>query len=173
MKFSKLKKLAGVFFALVLGTSVAFSQGKQNRYMGNNNVQERFNINQLNDLSEQQKKAITELNEKHMTKMAELREKRQSEYDPASKTGIRDEMLESILAHRNSIKQILKPEQQKQFDLLILKKDLLFAGIPRMNKGMGNRQGWRNNTTRECYCFNGNRCQGCQGRCKNGFGRTQ
>ncbi len=151
MKISMLKQLAGVFLALVLGTTTLFSQGRQNGFRWNNSFQQGLCINQLNDLTDQQRKTIDELKDKHFSVMAELREKRVSAANPESRISLRDEMLESILVFRKDVYGVLNPAQQKQFDLINLKKEFSTKG----NFGTNNRMGNGNNQGNG-FCRNGN-----------------
>ena len=169
MKISKLNRLTGVFFALVLGTTISFSQGKN--YMNSQNI--RGNgycyLNGIDNLSEKQKAAIQDLSEKHRSSMAELREKRFSESDPDKKSGIRTEMLESILAYRDKVKSLLTPEQQKQFDLAMLEKEFRGGGRNGMGQGYGNRHGWRKGPGRSMNCCMNSGCDRNRGGNGNGF----
>ena len=117
MKFSKLKKLAWVFFALALTTTTLYAQGWRN---GNRpfNGQNNNCINQISGLSDEQKTKIDVLNETHQAKMAELRTQRQSTSDALEKSEIRTTMLKNVKAHRDDIKSLLTNEQQKEFDAL-------------------------------------------------------
>jgi hypothetical protein len=169
MKFSKLNKLAGAFFALVLGTSTLFSQGRQYRYMWENNVQQKTCINQPDGLSDQQKKTIDELRDKHFSAMAELHDKRQSATETEVKTSIRDEMLESILSFRKAVYNVLNPEQQKQFDLIHLKKEFSKKGNSGMNFCMENSPSRGNGICKRNRNFNGNNGANHRGRFRQGY----
>ena len=149
MKTSKLQKFAWVFFALATATTTVFAQGWRNGNNGNNG-QNMVCLEQISDLSEDQKTKIQELEKVHQQEMAELREQRRSTADAIEKNDIRGKMLRNVKAHREEVKNLLNEEQQKQFGQL-------FSGTTnyRNQRGNGNLRG---------------RCQ-YQGR--QGFGRGQ
>ena len=183
MKLSKLQKLAWVFFALALTTTTVFSQGWRNgnRYYQNQNGN---CLNYITDLSEKQQKQITEMEEKHQKEMAELRVKRRSSFDAIEKNEIRGEMLKKVEAHRNSVKNILNEEQQKQYDQLHAYgfygrgQNFAYQNGIRNFQGRGNLSGGRGfvrgNRGGQCYA-NGNgsgRGAGrfCRGNYRGGYG---
>jgi len=149
MKTSKLSKFAWVFFALALGTTTVFAQGWRN---GNKtfSYQNQVCLNQISDLSDDQKSKILEMNKIHQEKMAELREQRQATADAIEKNDIRGKMLKKVKAHREEVKNLLNEEQKIQYDQLFTS-----------TSNTQNRPG--NGNFRGC-------CQ-CQGR--QGFGRNQ
>jgi len=117
MNVSKLSKLAWVFFALALGTTTVFAQGRGN---GNRSVNCQNNscINRVSGLNDNQKTKIDGLNETHQAKMDELRTKRQSTTDAIEKSEIRTTMLKNVKAHRDEVKSLLTAEQQKEWETL-------------------------------------------------------
>jgi Spy/CpxP family protein refolding chaperone len=117
MKFSKLQKFAWVFFALATASTTVFAQGWRN---GNNgtNGQNLVCLEQISDLSEDQKSKIQELEKIHQEKMAELREQRRSTADAIEKNDIRGTMLRNVKAHREEVKNLLNEKQQKQYNEL-------------------------------------------------------
>lgn len=114
MNISKLSKFAWAFFALVLGTATVFGQGRRN---ANNvwNNQNQVCINQILDLSDDQKTKILEMNNIHQKEMAELRDERRSTIDEIEKNEIRGTMLKTVKTHREEVKSLLTESQQKQF----------------------------------------------------------
>ncbi len=117
MKTSKLQKLAWAFFALTLTATSVFSQGRNN---GNRNLQNQnvLCLEQISDLSEQQKSQIAAMEKSHQESMAEFRVNRRSTSNSIEKTKIREEMLKSVETHQNSVKNLLTENQQKEYDLL-------------------------------------------------------
>jgi len=117
MNFSKLTKLAWVFFALAVTSTTLFAQGLGNRKQAGNG-QNNNCINQLSGLTNEQKTKIDGLNEAHQSKMDELRTKRQAANDAIEKSEIRTTMLKNVKVHRDEVKSLLTAEQQKEYDLL-------------------------------------------------------
>ncbi len=117
MRISKLQKFAWAFFALALATTTVFAQGYGNRNRVNNN-KTGVCLEQISDLTEQQKTKIQELEQKHQTEMAELRDNRRGTVDAIEKNEIRGEMLKKVKAHRNEVKQLLTASQQEQYETL-------------------------------------------------------
>ncbi len=117
MRISKLRKFAWAFFALALATTTVFAQGYGNRNRVNNN-KTGVCLEQITDLTEQQKTKIQELEQKHQTEMAELRDNRRGTVDAIEKNDIRGEMLKKVKAHRNEVKQLLTASQQEQYEAL-------------------------------------------------------
>ncbi len=117
MKTSKLQKLAWAFFALTLTATTVFSQGRNN---GNRNFQNKdiICLEQISELSEQQKTQITAMEKSHQETMDKFRKERRSTTNLLEKNEIRGEMLKSVETHRNSVKNLLTENQQKEYDLL-------------------------------------------------------
>jgi hypothetical protein len=137
MKFSKLQKFAWVFLALALGTGTLFAQGWRNgnRAFVQNN-QGNSCVNLISGLTENQIKAINELEAKHQDEMAVLREKRRSTTNFDEKDLIREEMLENVVNHRSAVKKQFNDDQQKEYDKLQLSGNNF-----RNQRGYGNFQG--------------------------------
>lgn len=134
MKFSKLKKLAWVFFALALTTTTLFAQGWRNGERHNNGLNNSC-INQFSGLSDDQKTKIDGLNKSHLEKMAQLRTQRQSTTDAIEKSEIRTTMLKNVKAYRDEVKSLLTAEQQNEFAALQQR------GNYGNGRGQGNFQG--------------------------------
>lgn len=117
MKTSKLRKLAWVFFALALGTTTVFAQGWKNGKNSNNN-QNQACLNQISDLSEEQKTKIQEMESIHQKEMTVLRDERRSTVDAIEKNEIRGEMLKNVKSHQTAVRILLSEEQQNQYALL-------------------------------------------------------
>ncbi|MFV0590816.1 MAG: Spy/CpxP family protein refolding chaperone [Draconibacterium sp.] len=117
MKTSNLKKFAWVFFALALSASTAFAQGGR---QGNRNVnqQKATCLNYISGLTEDQQVQIKAMDEKHLEMMDGLRTKRRSTTNAVEKSEIRTEMLKTVEAHRNAVRELLTEDQQKRFDQL-------------------------------------------------------
>lgn len=149
MKTSKLIKFAWGFFALALVTTTVFAQGWRN---GNNAVsnQNQVCLNQISDLSDDQKSKIQELDKINQEEMAELREQCRSTADAIEKNDIHGEMLRKVKAHREEIKNLLNEEQQKQYEQL-------FSSTTNFQNQRGN------GNFRGC----------CQRQGRQGFGRNQ
>jgi hypothetical protein len=117
MKTSFLKRLAGVSFALVVATS-AFSQGMGFRHNANSTAKGiMLCINQIDNLTDQQEANITALANNHREEVAALRaENRSTVGFTTEKNGFRQLMAEKRESHRDAVKAILNPDQQKQFE---------------------------------------------------------
>lgn len=152
MNTSKLSKFAWAFFALALTTTTVFGQGYRNRNNVPNN-QNQFCVNQITNLTDEQKTQIEELEISHQKEMTALREKRQSTRDAIEKNDIRGTMLKTVKAHREKVRNLFTENQQKQFDL-----------INSNGNNYGNRNGNGNfNGRQQC-----NRQQMLAGNCGNG-----
>jgi hypothetical protein len=170
MKTSKLRKLAWAFFALALTTTSVSAQG----YGYRNRVIQPSDgmpcIEQISDLTEKQKTDILALEQKHQEEMVALREDRRSTTDFDKKDSIREKMLEQKVDHRNAVKALLNPDQQRQYDLIQAKRGMGKYRNSAMTKGSGNRgnrnnSGWRsgNANANNCYALNNVRGQGRSG----------
>jgi len=150
MKISKLHKFAWVLFALATATTTVFAQGGRNGNNGNNG-QNMICLEQISDLSDDQKSKMQELENNHQEKMTALREKRQSSNDAIEKNEIRGEMLKNVKAHREGVKNLLNEEQQKQYDQL-------FTGNSsyQNQRGNGNFRGCRQYPGGQAYGRRGN-----------------
>ncbi len=163
MNISKLSKFAWAFFALALTTTTVFGQG----YRNSNNAfynQNQACLNQISDLTDEQKAKIEELENSHQKKMTALREERQSTQDAIEKNEIRGTMLKTVKAHRETVKNLLTENQQKQFDLLTTNGN--------NNGNFRGRQQFRGQQMFAGNCGSG--CRGNQaGRQGNGRGNRQ
>ena len=144
MKISKLTKLAGVFFALALGTTTILGQGwRYNNRINQDQVQPC--LNQILGLTDEQKSKIDELNKSHQQEMAKLREQRQSTADAIEKSEIRTTMLKNIKAHRDEVKSLLNADQQQEYDSINARGNY-YKGqrdngrFGRMGQGQGRQQ---------------------------------
>ena len=133
MKKSRLQKFAWVFFALALGTTTAVAQGWRNSNRLNNG-QNYLCLQQISNLTEEQKSSIAELREQHQSEMADLRQERRSTTDVAEKTSVRNKMLEKTESHRDAVKNLLTEEQRKEFETLHARNSN-FRGQGRGNYG--------------------------------------
>lgn len=118
MKKSELRKLAWVFFALVLTTPTLFAQGRGYRTNAANTTGYYSCINQISNLTEQQRSQILAMESRHQEGMATLRAERRLTVLPDQKTAIGQQMLDHVANHRNSVRAMLNPEQQKQYDAI-------------------------------------------------------
>ena len=106
--------------ALMLMTSMTvFAQ----RGRGNRNAAYTYDnyqtcINVLPDLTQDQIQKITALETAHKAEIDQLRNSRRSTRDESIKTDIRQKMIDVRDAHRDQVKAILTPEQQKIFETL-------------------------------------------------------
>ncbi len=170
MNISKLSKFAWAFFALALTTTTVFGQG----YRNSNNAfynQNQVCLNQIADLTDEQKTKIEELEISHQKVMTELREERQSTRDAIEKNEIRGTMLKTVKAHRETVRNLLTEEQQKQFDLLRTNG----INYGNRNNGNGNFKGRQQFNGQQMFAGNcGNCCRGKgMGRQGNGRGNRQ
>ncbi len=167
MNTSKLSRFAWAFFALALTTSTVFGQGYRNRNNVPNN-QNQVCVNQITNLTDEQKTKIEELEISHQKEMTALREERQSTRDAIEKNEIRGTMLKTVKAHREQVRNLLTEDQQKQFELF---------------NSNGNNYGNRNGNFRGRQQFGGQQmfagnCGNCcrgkgMGRQGNGRGNRQ
>jgi hypothetical protein len=167
MNTSKLSKFAWAFFALALTASTVFGQGYRNRNNVPNN-QNQVCVNQITNLTDEQKTKIGELEISHQKEMTALREERQSTRDAIEKNEIRGTMLKTVKAHRETVRNVLTEDQQKQFELF---------------NSNGNNDGNRNGNLRGRQQFGGQQmfagnCGNCcrgkgMGRQGNGRGNHQ
>jgi len=162
METSKLKKFAGVFFALTLTTTTLFAQGWRygNRAFAQNTTVAPC-LTQISGLTDEQTAKITALNEKHQEAMANLRDERRATADPIEKNEVRGEMLKKVKAHRDEVRDLLTEEQQKQYDQLFAQTNN--RGYQRGNgnfRGRGQFRGQR-------FAAN-NGCRGWGNRAGNG-----
>ena len=180
MKISKLQKLAGVFFALALGTTTLFAQGSGNGNRVNNN-QNGNCLQQISGLTEKQQTEIQTMEQSHQKEMAELRDNRRGTVDAIEKNEIRGEMLKKVQAHQNAVKNLLTADQQKEYDNLHAQRNN-YQGTRGRNHGQqfanNNRGGCQRNGAGYGNGNRGNRGQkgnGCQrnrgGKGKKGYGR--
>jgi hypothetical protein len=117
MKISKLIKLAGVFFALAWGTTAVLAQGYgygNNRSLSSDYIC----LNQISDLTNEQKNKIQELAKNHQSTMDALRDERRSTTDWDTKDEIRLKMLQAKVEHRKEVKSLLNEKQQQEYDLI-------------------------------------------------------
>ena len=169
MNISNLSKFAWVFFALALTTTTVFGQGYKNRNNAFNN-QNQVCLNQITDLTDEQKAKIEEMGKSHQKEMTALRGTRQSTQDAIEKNEIRGAMLKTVKAHRETVRDLLTEDQQKQFDLLATN------GNNYGNRnGKGNYQGRQQFRGQQMFARNcGNGCRGnWAGKQGNGRGNRQ
>lgn len=180
MKTCKLQKLAWVFFALALTTTTVYSQGYRNEIRNFKN-QNSTCLEQISDLTEEQKSTIQELENIHKQEMAELRAQRRSTIDAIEKNEIRGTMLKNVKSHQTAVKNLLLEEQQKQYDNIHLNSNLNYEGGKQpYNSRAGNNQACARGNGNYAT-LNNNGCQ--QGRanrqrnlrnagCGKGYGRN-
>lgn len=127
MYYSKLRKFAWAFIALIFTAGSVFSQGWRN---GNqiNRTQNSTCLETISGITEQQKSKIVELENKHQQEMNELRLKQRSTYDIAEKNKLHADMDTKVSDHRNAVKALLNEDQQKQYDQLHAPGNRRFAG---------------------------------------------
>jgi len=92
------------------------SRGNRNVAYSNYNYQ--TCINDIPDLTPDQIQKITALENAHKAEIDQLRNERRSTRDESMKTGIRQKMLNARDAHRDQVKALLTPEQQKVYEAL-------------------------------------------------------
>ena len=187
MKISKLRKFAWVFFALALGTTTIFAQGRKNGNRVNNN-QKGTCLEQISELTEEQKTQIQGMEKTHQVTMAELRDNRRNTVDAIEKNEIRGNMLKSVKSHQTAVKNLLSEEQQSQYALLHVRsnnsKNQQNNGFKNGNRNgagqqqfargnqsgvkQGNQKGNRQNVS---GCQGNNKGKGNKGKGNNGKGR--
>jgi hypothetical protein len=167
MKTLKIRKMAVVFFTLVLTGSTVFAQGWRggNRQGFGRNMNQNADrvqptcINSIQDLSEDQKNEITNLEEEHQKAMAELRTERRSTTDAIEKNEIRGEMLKKVKAHREEVRNLLTEDQKQEYDLLQAtnkgRRQGYAQGRRNAGQGAGLQAGNRNGRGRSAGCSRG------------------
>jgi len=143
MKISKLGKLAGVFFALALGTSTVFAQGY--RVQNNKNLSPGNTcINRISNLTKDQISKIQELEKSHLESMEQLRNDRRSTSNTEEKNKIRSEMLKQRDQHRSEVKGLLTESQQKEYNSFHLRENNLRQNSREFRQGGGFHRGFEN-----------------------------
>lgn len=106
--------------ALILMTSMTvFAQrGRGNRNAAYTHDNYQTCINVLPDLTQDQIQKITALETAHKAEIDQLRNSRRSTRDGSMKTDIRQQMIDARDTHRDQVKALLTPEQQKVYDAL-------------------------------------------------------
>jgi len=95
-----------------------------NAQRGNGNRNAAYNhhhqtcINDIPDLTQDQIQKITALENAHKAEIDQLRNERRSTRDGSMKTDVRQQMLNARDAHRDQVKALLTPEQQKVYEAL-------------------------------------------------------
>ena len=111
MNTNRLKRFAGLFIALTVATTTAFSGNNPGRNCANRGTC----VNQISNLSVEQKEKISSYQVEHKKVMDQLREKCRSTTNLTLKAQTRDEMNSEKQKYQNNIKMSLTPEQQTQF----------------------------------------------------------
>ncbi|MFA5328335.1 MAG: hypothetical protein WC384_11140 [Prolixibacteraceae bacterium] len=115
MRTSPLKRFAGIFLALFVTATVAVSSNNSDG-RGRNRTSGANCVRSISGLNQDQKDKIISMNAQHQATMNELREKRRSTIDQDEKNQIREQMVSQVATHRNEVKALLNPDQQKQFE---------------------------------------------------------
>ncbi len=105
--------------SLMLLTSLTMyaQRGRGNRNVAYNNNYQTC-VDALPDLTQDQIQKITALENAHKAEIDQLRNSRRSTRDGSMKTDIRQQMLNARDAHRDQVKALLTPEQQKVYEAL-------------------------------------------------------
>ena len=132
-----MKTTAYLIAALMMLTSLTvFAQGGR----GNRNVSFKDHttcINVIPDLTQEQIQQITSLESAHKSQMDQLRNERRSTRDIRSREDIREKLIQVRDAHRNQVKQLLTPEQQRVYDALPYRG---YEGRANSNHSRGNNR---------------------------------
>ena len=115
MKTSRLNRVAGIFFALILTAGVAVSSENADGKGRNNPGSQQSCIPSISGLSEYQKQRINQMEAQNQAAMKDLQEKRRSATEKAQKTELKKQMEKQAESHRNSITSVLSANQQQQF----------------------------------------------------------
>jgi len=117
-KFRKMKTKTFLITALMMMTSLTiFAQGGK----GNRNAaySDRSTcIHVIPDLTQEQIRQITTLESVHKAQMDQLRNERRSTRDLMVKADVRAKMISARDTHRDQVKQLLTPEQQRVYETL-------------------------------------------------------
>lgn len=105
--------------SLMLLTSLTMyaQRGRGNRNVAYNNNYQTC-VDAIPDLTQDQIQKITALENAHKAEIDQLRNSRRSTRDGSMKTDIRQQMLNARDAHRDQVKALLTPEQQKVYEAL-------------------------------------------------------
>lgn len=117
MKTNFSLRFAGIFFALLLTTTFAFS-GNDYSGRGRNRGSNALCINRISGLTQEQKVQINDLRNNHQTVMDNLRQERRSTTDLNRKDQIGKQMDTQVSNHRNAMRALLNTDQQAQYDRL-------------------------------------------------------
>jgi hypothetical protein len=112
MKTSRLNRVAGIFFALILTAGVAVSGEIEEGKGRNNPGAQPTCIPSISGLSEYQKQRINQLEALNQATMKELQTKRRTASEKAQKTQLKKQMDKQAENHRNSITSLLSADQQ-------------------------------------------------------------
>lgn len=115
MKTSRLTRVAGIFFALIVSTQVAFSSTTLDN-KDKNKTNQKSCINSISGLTEYQKERIVEIERQNQTIKIELREKQHSARGKKQKEDIKIQMDKQDESYEFAIKALLSADQQLQFD---------------------------------------------------------
>lgn len=138
----KTRKFFWMLFALILGVSTVFAQGR--RFMnrpgygmgaGYGYGPGSYCVNFIPGLTDDQQSKIAELTVNHQKAMAELVIKQRSTFDLVERDEIQGQIFQKVTAHRDEVRNLLNDEQKKQFDLIRSR------GMYGMGYGMGRRGG--------------------------------
>ncbi|MDD5714402.1 MAG: hypothetical protein PHV64_05855 [Bacteroidales bacterium] len=130
-----MKTTAYLITAFMMLTSLTvFAQGGR----GNRNAS--FNdrttcTNVIPDLTQEQIRQITSLESAHKSQMDQLRNERRSTRDNMTKDDVRAKMIQIRDAHRDQVKQLLTPEQQRVYETLPYRG---YEGQTPANRSRGN-----------------------------------
>jgi len=133
-----LKNTVWVFFALILSSTVTVAQNKNGRNNAETNTG-RSIINQVSGLSEKQVEMIGQVENGYRLTMNDLRTRLQATANVSEKSALRTEMQKVSQSHQTTIKRLLTPDQQKEYNKLLAENR---PGTPRPQaKGQGRGQG--------------------------------
>lgn len=144
MKISKLKYLAWVFLALIVSSGITNGQNRKMDKTSAGNANEVNIINNISGLTAQQKEQISQMQNGYQLVMNDLRTQMQNTTDVNQQSALRNEMQEITQSHQNTVKRVLTPSQQKEYNKLLAENRTTNASQGKgkgQGKGSGNMRG--------------------------------
>ncbi len=135
---SVLKNMAWVFFALMLSSLLTVAQNKS----GRNNTETKSGrsiVDQISGLSDKQVEMIGQVEKGYRLTMSDLRTQMQAAKSVSEKSAMRNEMEKVSQSHQTTIKRLLTPVQQKEYNKLLAENRP--AAKRSQGKGRGNGSG--------------------------------
>ncbi len=132
--------LTCIMYLLPFESNDLFAQRRGNRICTvQNNLN---NCQSIPGITTKQKQKISELKESHQQEMELLRQEKRNTRSDEQKNAIDKKMTTKLSNHKNDVKAILTPEQQKYYDENCSKTNRMQRSKGKRNgRGQGNGQG--------------------------------